>query len=269
MFPEIERVKYAIAPLTEVICQVHFPPILKINTDPPADFQEAIRNDYPFYEAVRTTIQGQGLPPQLAGMIPSDALFGTTITHQFRTQDHTWSVTLSQDSLALSTTQYIRWKDFRDRLEVLLEILRRVYRPHVYIRLGLRYQDLIRRSAIGLSDAPWSELLQPHIAGVLADPFVGENVTFSASQAVIGMPEIDASVRIQYGLAVMPSPDKAGEICFVIDSDMFRDGRTENNDVLTTLDSFNRESYRLFRWCVTDRVHNAMGPEPMVSARPM
>ena len=46
-FPDVERVIYNENPLDRVICQLRFAPILKIDTEIPAEFQERIRIDYP------------------------------------------------------------------------------------------------------------------------------------------------------------------------------------------------------------------------------
>ena len=46
-FPEVERVIYARNPLDQVVCQLRFPPILKIDAEIPAGFQDRVREDYP------------------------------------------------------------------------------------------------------------------------------------------------------------------------------------------------------------------------------
>ena len=46
-FPNVPRVTYRNNPLVQVICQLRFPPILKIDAEVPADFQESIRKDFP------------------------------------------------------------------------------------------------------------------------------------------------------------------------------------------------------------------------------
>ena len=45
-----KRVKYNRCPLVEVIFQLRFPTILSINSKQPADFQEKIRKEDPFYD---------------------------------------------------------------------------------------------------------------------------------------------------------------------------------------------------------------------------
>ena len=52
-FPDATRVIFDANPLDEVICQVKFPPILRIETDPAA-FQDQIRAEYPNYESKPT-----------------------------------------------------------------------------------------------------------------------------------------------------------------------------------------------------------------------
>ena len=47
MFSHETRCIYRKNQLAEVVCQLRFPEILKIETAVPADFQEAIRDEYP------------------------------------------------------------------------------------------------------------------------------------------------------------------------------------------------------------------------------
>ena len=49
MSEKLERVKYRKSALREVIFQVKFPSILRIDTEVPAEFQEMVRQKYPMY----------------------------------------------------------------------------------------------------------------------------------------------------------------------------------------------------------------------------
>src|SRR5262249_7426842 len=114
-FPDSKRVFYGKNPLDEVICQVRFPPVLRIDTEPPAGFQERVRAAFPLY---RSTAPAQislpsGVPQQLLQII---AGVGSS-THEFLTADQVWKLSLARDFLALTTSRYHDWPNFRARLE--------------------------------------------------------------------------------------------------------------------------------------------------------
>jgi uncharacterized protein (TIGR04255 family) len=265
--PDSPRVIYHQNPLAEVIAQVRFPPILKIDTEPPAAFQEAIRKEYPEYaDASPPSPFPHNLPPQIMSLVkgfaPSRA---GGIRHQFAAEDKKWQVVLTRESLELKTTTYRRWEEFRTKLATLMEVLEREYRPAAYTRVGLRYVDVIRRSILGLKDAPWSELLDPGVAGELGAPELGD--VDSASRQIHSRLDDDddnSFITMKSGIA-LADPDKGNpekERCFLIDCDFHTHKRVETKNVLATLDTFNRLSGRLFRWCVRPRLRDALGPEP-------
>ena len=49
LFPKGNRVIYKGCPLINVICQLRFPPVLKIDSDLPSAFQIAIQKEFPIY----------------------------------------------------------------------------------------------------------------------------------------------------------------------------------------------------------------------------
>ena len=51
LFAKYERCLYQRSPLIEVICQLRFPTILSIGSQEPAEFQEAIRHEFPQFVA--------------------------------------------------------------------------------------------------------------------------------------------------------------------------------------------------------------------------
>ena len=63
LFSDRPRSHYPNAPIHEVICQLRFPTILTINTVEPADFQEAIREDFPPVRPAAGCDAAQGLRP--------------------------------------------------------------------------------------------------------------------------------------------------------------------------------------------------------------
>jgi uncharacterized protein (TIGR04255 family) len=261
-FPDSPRVIYKINPLEQVICQLAYPAILSIASEAPAKFQEVIRKEYPVYaeklEGIPELLPeaGQQFPRELMKLL---SISGTNRLYEFASADGNWTITLTTSSLALTARRYSRWEEFRAHLQSPFDALVSVYSPAFLSRIGLRYQDVIRRSALDLKDTSWLELIQPHIAGVLASPDMQDgSVKSTLSTVEIHLGDGHGLVRIVHGLAEAASN---GEICYLIDSDYFTTQRTEIKDALTTLDFFNKQSGRLFRWCITEKLHQKMEPQ--------
>lgn len=260
LFPETERVLYAKNPLEQVICQLRFPAILRIGREVPASFQDRVRERFPLYsERLGLEIPADA-PPQVARALveaqPAIA-FGV---RDFASEDARWKLSLSHEFLALTCTNYVRWEEFRDHLRYAWEALVKEYQPAFVSRVGLRYQNAIQRSILGLGDVPWSELLEPHIAAELADAVVGPRVRDTQKAVVIELDEAAGFVCIRHGIRIDQGSD---EQIYVLDNDFFREKRTEDVDVFPLLDTYHVEAGRLFRWCLSDRLHTALGPEPV------
>src|SRR5207248_1155416 len=160
---------------------------------------------------------------------------------EFKSADRVWTLTLNRDFIALSTTTYTKWSDFRERLAKPLAALREIYSPAFFTRIGLRYRDRIDRKKLGLEGVPWTDLLNPQVLGELADPKIGSNVEHVLREIVIRLSGDDGRVRIVQGL------EQAGQN-YVIDSDFFIEGQIETGATENVLDSYNRRAGRLFRW---------------------
>lgn len=257
-FPESARVIYERNPLEEVICQLTFPPILRIDSEAPVPFQEDMRGEYPLYQDSSGLMSPQGLPADIAKLIGAEfPILGPNKIYQFISADKVWTLGLTREFLSLSTSKYEHWEDFKTRLQSALSVLVRRYSPTFFVRVGLRYRDVIRRSVLELTDIPWTELLHPHMLGELASAEVGRDILHAAREVIISLPGEGTKVRVRHGLGRTAGN---GEVCYVIDSDFFKDERTEVNDVFDVLNSFNRQAGRLFRWYITDRLHEAMQP---------
>ncbi len=262
-FPATERILYRKNPLDRVLCQLRFPPILRIETNVPADFQEAIRSQYPnFAEGPQLKLE---LPPGLVQQLPSEVVsqlvqgpVPTTKNYEFASEDRVWKVNLTRTSLSLTTTHYERWELFKNHLEQPLKALTDVYKPEYFSRVGLRYVDIIRRSTLGLNEVPWHKLIVPHLSGLLGSPEVGPNVRGVESTYILALDDGSSEVRIVTRL-VTTGTDV--EVCYMIDSDFFTTKKIPVTHEVAQLDYFNQRSSRLIRWSVTDRLHAAMEPQ--------
>jgi uncharacterized protein (TIGR04255 family) len=260
-FPEAPRVFYENNPLDEVVCQLRFPPILKIEAEIPSVFQEQIRTTFPLYENKPASSVLAGLPAALASALLQEFPLGTGRTaHEFTTSDRQWTLSLTRDFIALTCRQYRRWEDFKDHLQPALQSLLELYAPAFYSRVGLRYVDVIRRSTLGLDGVGWGELLQPWIAGPFAEPGISPNVDNAATDLLIGLPQLGANVRVRHGLVLHQENQ---EPSYLIDADIFDESQVGPTDVFSKLNLLNRQAGLLFRWCIRQRLHDAMHPQPL------
>jgi uncharacterized protein (TIGR04255 family) len=260
-FSQFPRILYDKNPLELVICQLRFPPILKIEAELPSGFQEAVRSTFPLFNDAQPQVAiAQGIPPEISKLLGTMLPVQAPRTYQFTSSDGNWQITLTRESLALSCRKYRRWEEFRNILETPLSALLNYYKPAFFSRIGLRYRDLICRSALGLDGVPWNELLVSELAGEFHSPLAA-NITQASHQIVLSLSGGKVQVLIQHGIG--PRRDK--ELCYYIDNDFSTEHRREPNNAMETLNYFSKQSWRLFRWCIAERLHSAMGPQPIQS----
>lgn len=258
-FPDSPRVIYKQNPLVEVVCQLKFPPILKIESEPPASFQEKIRKEYPLMQ--ETAPNEPQLPPGIARVIVQAVPgFLQTRTYTFLSNDEKWKIGLTREFISLSTTNYTRWEEFRGGLKNAFDAFVSYYDPSFLVRIGLRYRDVISRSMRGLKRVEWSKLLRPHVLGELSDPNLSKAVQHSAHEMLISLDGGRGQVRVLHGLISEPGER---DFSYSIDSDFFLEGRTELKDAFKYLDSFNAEAGKLFRWCISPVLRKRLGPSKL------
>jgi len=257
--PVVDRVIYEENPLDNVVCQARFPSILKIDTEVPSAFQQKLLPQYiNLTEGQELLLDVQmGSKPGIAGDEMKQASTPATKNYEFATDDNRWKINLTRNFFSLSTANYVRWEEFRERFEAALQAFVNVYNPVVFTRIGLRYVDLIVRSKLDLNDANWDELIAQPLLGVLASDDIREAVKQFQSTFLIELGEDDGVARVSAGTV---KSAHSGEICFVIDSDYYDLKKRKADELLTRLDYFHSKAFALFRWCITERLHNAMKP---------
>lgn len=262
-FPEIPRTIYRKNPLDRVICQLRFPPILRIDKEVPAEFQDHIRSEYPGYSereelptVMAQRVQNGFLPELLRQAVPNN-----TKNYEFATEDCIWTVNLTRNFLALTTNKYVRREEFKERLKAPLKALIDEYKPACFSRIGLRYVDIIKRSVLGLNGVDWGDLLQAHALGLLSSSVVSRNIESLDAKYEVLLEDGSSVARIVMALVQWQEND--AEECFMIDTDFYTVQKTTIEEVQNKLDYFHVRASRLIRWLITDRLHNAMEPEPL------
>lgn len=255
--PESPRVIYAKNPLVEVICQLRFPPILAIPAQEPVAFQDKVRGaGYPLYNTDEAVAEVPAPVSELAAKLRIE-VHQEKPTHRFIAEDSSRLIALATDFVAVTERRYQEWKDFREQIQLAEGALEEFYRPAFYSRIGLRYQNRIDRSSLGLHDQPWNALVNPGLVGVLADAAVSDEVKGIQGNVLMPITEVEGGLlQVRHGL--IKPPDQAP--AYGIDADFYVEERRALQDVSGILDRFNRLAGHLFRWAITDRLHKALEP---------
>lgn len=253
-FSPTERIVFEKNTLTGVTCQLNYPPILKIAQESPTAFQEAVRGEYPLFE-IRPTITMTAPPTPGQSVMPSVAntyLFSTAEVPVAQS-----TLTLAQDSIALTTLAYSRRSVFLAQLQPPLDVLQEIYKPAFFTRVGLRYQNLIVRSELGLGQTPWSELLKPRFVGLASVDELAGRVTIDYSQ--VQFKGNSGNVVVQHGITVAVTATEQ-EQGYLIDVDVSTDERVNLQDVTEKLRALNIDAIEFYHWCLTDALKAALVP---------
>ena len=264
-FPDYPRVIYARNPLVEVVCQVDFPPILRISAEEPMAFQERIRHLYPNFD----TSQGpESLPdsvpdvlrPFLQGAFQDPTLSQGLRQFQFSDAAHDWHVFLSRDTLSLATDAYTRWEDFNARFTVLLDTLLEEYSPSYFTRVELTYKNLVSPQRAGNKSYTWTDLLSSPVLGELATPALEGFGIVGARREIRLELESDLFLTLSHGFVV---DDEQGDPSYLIDAEYHKEGQIATHDCLANISRCHSYAGKIFRWCITDTLHDALGPTPV------
>jgi len=260
VFSQEERCIYRKHALVEVICQLRFPTILSIDTQVPADFQEAIRDVFPRY-----SLRQEALPPKVVQTPEGTKLNQQKAVnnYQFMTADGAYRINLTQSFIALTCSSYTRWEDFARMMDKPLATFIRLYKPAYFERIGLRYLNAFSRLALDLDGTPWRELLQPAFVGLLGEDDMPELSFMRCTQDVEAKLPGGCHLKLHVGPGMLrkgadPS-DK--EVKMIFDLDVSMNGNVPVNLSAASMQTIHIHAGSIFRSAITDTLHDAMDPE--------
>lgn len=251
-FPEKPEIPLTNPPLTEVICQVRFPVILRIAKEQPTEFQERIRQRFPEYgveQPFKLSIPGAGAIGEPSAELPPRLL-------RFTSKDGNTTATLAVDFFALSTTRYQHWSNFVDDLTVVSKAVEAIYRPAYAGRIGLRYVNRLSRTTTGLDNIQdILGLVRPELTAVLRSEAWSDPEEWT-SQLVL--PDQEGKLALRF---VFNSTE--AEPYFHLDLDYFEQGKVALSGLNERVNRYHQVIYRAFRWCLFDHSLAVFGSRPM------
>lgn len=261
MFFDSDRCLYRKNQLIEVVCQLRFPTILSISAKEPADFQDAIRKDFPQYKRL------QEVPAPKVSGVPGNLRLQEAqpvTNYQFVSADGKWKVNLTNQFVSLSTTAYTKWEDFAAQLDKVLAQFIPIYQPAYFERIGLRFINVFSRKALGLDDLQFRDLFQPGYLGLLAEDDVNERSVSGVRQEVNMSLTGGCVLKVQAGTCAMQKGNvKDNEVKFLLDNDVFMPGNLPVAQIAPALQTVHLQADRIFRGAITETLHDAMEPLPL------
>lgn len=261
MYSEEKRCRYGKNQLAEVICQFRFPEILTISANPPVDFQEAIRDQFPCYQR-RVEIPA----PKVTGTPGQFRLENQpgNINCQFASLDGIWRVNLTSKFISLSCSKYTSWEEFAAHLDKPLAAFIQIYKPACFHRVGLRYVNTFSRKALELENVRFSQMIQPWFLGPIGEDEINE--TTATRCTVDGEMAIRGGCRMKFHAGPgqvrrMNGEDK--EVKFILDQDLYIAGNIPVNLSAGALNTLHGQAWSIFRGAITDTLHEAMEPSQL------
>ena len=260
MFEKAERCIYGKNQILETVCQYRFPPILSIDTETPAAFQDAIRAVFPRYELRKE--QPAPKVTALPGQAPTVEKQDPINNHCFLTLDGAFRINLTKNFIALSCTSYTRWENYAKMLDEPLAQFLRLYKPAVFDRVWLRYINAFSRKELDLTEYGWRDLISERYLGLMADEDLPEGgFTRCTTDTETSMPG-GCQLKLHTGPGFVRGGTRNDqEVRFVVDLDLSMKGNVPLNMAAGALNTLHVQAYDVFRDVVTDTLHNAMEPE--------
>lgn len=244
--------------LIQVVCMLRFPSLLEIEQNLPVNFQKPLRDLFP--KSAQTQEPDDtvniNLPP--ANRMPGAFILQQRKNYQFTSSDTLSSVGLTKDYVAVMTSAYSGWDNFKENICVVLHSLHDAYDIQLFSHIELRYVNLITKQQYNLpQDTPWSELISPQLVGLLDTSGAGGTIYSSETSLYISYPDSQEQIFSHVGNVFNPQKEPA----FVIDCNAFLPISVNSGQVLNVLDSLHEKSHSFLNYSLTEKMYKLMEPE--------
>jgi uncharacterized protein (TIGR04255 family) len=154
--------------------------------------------------------------------------------------------------VALETKKYVRFADFLERFEHVLQLTRETFQVQLMERLGLRYVDHLSRTLQPQLPENWTDRINGAILPARPMRVQGEAQTanletrFATGDSILAI----RSVFVEKDFPGVTSDE------LVLDFDCYSEKRRNLDGVREELERFRTESYKAFRWAIGDLIHH-------------
>lgn len=227
-------------PLERVLIQLRFHPILLIDSKEPVDFQEKIRDKFPYYSSFINKLSN------------NNELQDIKKNYIFRkNQNGNEYIILNRDSISLNTDKYDKWENFKKNFKLALDSFESIYKPNLYTRIGLRYTDIISRKKLNKPKYKWSNLINEKYLGFISEEF---EIIYNKNQYIIRLDKKNNIANISTSIEKRDYDNN----CFCIDTDLSFIGEVKNNEIEKRINCLHSYSRPIFRNIITKKLHEIL-----------
>ncbi len=240
-FPKKQEVQLENAPLEEVICQVKFPPILRISQEIPIDFQDAIRHQFP----------GLKIEAGISFNIPSQdksqeqPFEFTPRMYRFLSADEKSHVVLTADFFALSNKAYTHWPDFLKIFSDVEKTIINIFQIPYSTRIGLRFVNKFTKENTGCNSMQEILHLFRDELTCLLKVDVWNEPDDLFTQIVLNDEPRKFAFRFRFWR-------EEREPNILLDLDYYEEGQLDLSTSIQRIEGYHNAIYDAFRWSLKD-----------------
>ena len=242
-------IKYKKNFLTNVICRIDYPTILKIRKELSPDFQEKIHDRFPLLKEEQITEYETIIAPDTK----TDTRKSST-KWIFYNKEESRRVNVTYRYVVIEFLKYNDFSKFKSIVENVLNVFFELYKPPLIKRFGLRYIN-----SINLKGNPfdWSNYVNKSLTYAV-DYFVDNKEDLSKAMSQVVINREDYRINFNYGMFNSEFPNKIAKREYILDYDC-NIKQINSTDVIQYMDIFNDEIKKMFEKCIEDGLRKEMG----------
>lgn len=226
--------------LSNVIFRIDYSPILELEKEKPASFQQIIQNDFPILEPLnRSGFMVEKRPdtdPKMESL--------NKIIWKFLSKNKTKIVELDTNYLAISfiNESYTKYEDFEKCIKDVTDNFYKIYPDVIIQKFGLRYINQIKIEEDKVFE--WDKYINSNLINNLN--FIKEKDNLTRSLGFFILKIGDFNVNFNYGIFNSAFPGKIVDKEFLLDYDCHTSEQIDRDKIIENLNFCNENISKIF-----------------------
>ncbi len=236
------------SPLSLVVCQVRHEEISAVSdANRVLQLHSEVKNQYPLLEQQ----YGQSLTISAGpGGVQQDQ---QRLERGWRMKSSDgWNVVIMPNFFSLETTSYTEWEEFRERTEIIIQLISKILSPQLEQRIGIRYINHIRVPGVN-TPRSWLEKIDAAFLGPIGHEVLGSAVV--ENQQVTQFDLAEGRVAIVRHGTTRDISAREDNYVYIIDQDCFsqRGHAFRQDDVCNEVAALHTLQLQVFQQAITGK----------------